>query len=272
MRHLVAVVALVLILLGAIHTPVVAAPDVFKDCDTCPEMVVIPAGQFMMGSNVYGDEKPMHRVTIRQHFAVGKYEVTFREWDACTADGGCNGYRPEDRGWGRGRRPVIYVSWNDAKAYVAWLSRKSGKPYRLPSEAEWEYAARAGTTTPFHFGSTISTDQANYDGNYTYGSGRKGVYQEKTVPVGSFPSNAFGLHDVHGNVKEWVADCWNGSYAGAPGDGAAWTTGNCEERVLRGGSWFEGPWYVRSAGRHRHGAGDRGSRGGGGFRVARTLP
>ncbi len=269
MRHLVAVVALVLILLGAIHTPVVAAPDVFMDCDTCPEMVVIPAGQFMMGSNVYGDEKPMHRVTIRQHFAVGKYEVTFREWDACTADGGCKGYRPEDRGWGRGRRPVIYVSWNDAKAYVAWLSRKSGKPYRLPSEAEWEYAARAGTTTPFHFGSTISPDQANYNGRRTYGSGRKGVYRETTVPVGSFPSNAFGLHDVHGNVWEWVEDCYNGSYAGAPSDGAAWTVGDCSQRVLRGGSWLNAPRLVRSANRNRVGTGGRLILDG--FRVARTL-
>ena len=243
--------------------------ETFGDCADCPEMVVIPAGSFSMGSPAseagrFSNEGPQHRVRIPRAFALGKYEVTFAEWDACVSDGGCNGYRPKDRGWGRGNRPVIYVSWYEAKAYVAWLSRKTGKRYRLPSEAEWEYAARAGTTTPFHFGSTISTDQANYDGNYTYGSGRKGVYREKTVPVGSFPSNAFGLHDVHGNVKEWVADCWNGSYAGAPGDGAAWMTGNCEERVLRGGSWFEGPGNVRSAGRHRHGAGDRGSRGGGG--------
>ena len=117
-------------------------------------------------------------------------------------------------GWGRGRRPVINVSWDDAKAYVRWLSDKTGKPYRLPSEAEWEYAARAGTSNPFHFGSTISTSQANYDGNYMYGGGVKGVYRERTVTVGSFPANPFGLHDVHGNVREWVEDCWNGNYAG----------------------------------------------------------
>ena len=142
--------------------------------------------------------------------------------------------------------------------------------YRLPSEAEWEYAARAGTTTPFHFGSTISTDQANYHGNYTYGSGRKGVYRKQTVPVGSFPSNAFGLHDVHGNVGELVEDCWNGSYAGAPSDGAVWTAGNCSLRVLRGGSWVNKPWSVRVAARNWLGTAYR--KNNYGFRVARTLP
>lgn len=255
MRHLVAVVALVLILLGAIHTPVVAAPDVFKDCDTCPEMVVIPAGQFMMGSNVYGDEKPMHRVTIRQHFAVGKYEVTFREWDACIADGGCNGYRPEDRGWGRGRRPVIYVSWNDAKAYVAWLSRKSGKPYRLPSEAEWEYAARAGTTTQYHWGDAFDISKAN-NGN-------------KMVPVGQYAPNSFGLYDMHGNVLEWVQDCYNESYEGAPTDGRSVSeTPDCH-RVLRSGAWSYGPRDLRAANRYETPPVDRMNAVG--FRVARML-
>ena len=139
-----------------------------------------------------------------------------------------------------------------------WLSRETGKPYRLLSEAEWEYSARAGTTGPFHFGATISTDQANYDGNYIYGSGREGVYRKKTVPVGSFPANGFGLHAVHGNVWEWVEDCWHASYRGAPSDGSAWVTGgDCGSRVLRGGSWYFDPGYLRSAVRLRNSAGNR---------------
>ncbi len=214
---------------------------------------------------------PQHRVTIRKPFAVGKYEIMFREWDACVADGGCKGYRPNDEGWGRGNRPVINVTWEHAQAYLRWLSRKSRAEYRLPSEAEWEYAARAGTTTPFHFGSTISTDQANYDGDYfTYGGGRKGVDREKTLPVGSFPSNAFGLHDVHGNVREWSEDCWNGSYARAPSYGDARTTGNCSVRGNRGGSWDDHPRDVRAAFRGRDGTVSWVEIIG--FRVARTPP
>ena len=140
--------------------------SVFRDCAECPEMVVVPAGSFRMGSppgeeNRYDSEGPVHRVEIRKAFAVGKHEVTFAEWDASVSAGGCGGYRPSDIGWGRGRRPVVNVSWEDAKSYVSWLSRKSGEAYRLLSESEWEYAVRAGTTGPFHFGSTISTDQAN---------------------------------------------------------------------------------------------------------------
>jgi formylglycine-generating enzyme required for sulfatase activity len=135
---------------------------------------------------------------------------------------------------------VINVSWNDAQAYVKWLSDKTEKDYRLLTEAEWEYAARAGTTTPFYFGRTISPDQANYNGEYTYDGGPKGVYREKTTPVGSFPANAFGLHDVHGNVLEWVEDCWHENYSGSPIDGAAWKSGgDCDRRVLRGGSWSD---------------------------------
>ena len=248
---------------------------VFRDCDACPEMVVVPAGSFMMGSPSSeeardGDEGPVHRVTIPAPFAAGKYEVTFSEWDSCVSSGGCGDRRPDDEGWGRGRNPVIDVSWDDAKRYVSWLSWKTGKRYRLLTESEWEYAARAGTTGPFHFGSTISTDQANYDGGYTYGPGRKGVDRDKTVPVGSFPSNGFGLHDMHGNVWEWVEDCWHGSYAGAPSDGRAWVSGgDCEGRVLRGGSWDYAPGYLRSAYRDWDAAGNRDYVIG--FRVARTL-
>ena len=250
---------------------------VFRDCPECPELVVVPAGSFTMGSPSSEEgredvEGPQHRVTIPEPFAVGKYEVTFAEWDACVAAGGCNGHRSDDKSWGRGRRPVINVSWEDAKAYVAWLSRKTGEDYRLLSEAEWEYAARAGTTGPFHFGSTISTDRANYHGgfNFTYGSGREGVYRKKTIPVGSFPANGFGLHDVHGNVYEWVEDCWHDSYAGAPRDGRAWVTGgDCVRRVLRGGDWDDLPWSLRSAHRFRSPSGSRYVNRG--FRIARTL-
>ena len=213
---------------------------VFQDCPECPEIVVVPSGEFMMGSpdsepKRLDDEGPVHRVTIPAAFAVGKYEVTFEEWDACVSAGGCN-HKPEDKGWGRGRLPVIYVSWDDAQEYVSWLSKKTGKTYRLLSEAEWEYVARAGTTTPFHTGEQISTSQANYDGNETYNGSSKGETRERTIPVGSFGANQFGLHDVHGYVWEWVQDCWNDNYKGAPSDGSAWTTGDCEPRVLRGGS------------------------------------
>ena len=246
----------------------------FRDCAACPEMIVVPAGSFLMGSpdaeeGRREDEGPLHRVTFAAPFAVGIYEVTFDEWDACVAGGGCGGYRPEDL-WGRGRHPVIFVTWNDAQSYVQWLSDKTGKRYRLLSELEWEYMARAGPRTPFHTGSTISTDQANYDGNHVYGpSGRKGVYRRKTVPVGSFPANAYGLHDVHGNVWEWVQDCWNGNYQGVLRGGKAWESGNCPNRVLRGGSWIYDPGVLRSAIRARTSTGNRDSDLG--FRVARTL-
>ena len=265
---------------GNVQRPASAAPtrttegveigEVFRDCATCPELVVVPAGSYQMGSpsseeGRADDEGPVHRVTIAQPFAVGVYEVTFAEWDACVSGGGCNGHRPNDRGWGgRGRRPVINVSWEDARAYVAWLSRETGQRYRLLSEAEWEYVARAGTTTKYWWGDETGQNRAN-----CYGCGSQWD-SEQTAPVGSFRPNAFGLHDVHGNVWEWVQDCWNGNYAGAPGDGRAWEMGDCSRRVLRGGSWYVEPWYLRSALRIRGTAGNRGS--GSGFRIARSLP
>jgi formylglycine-generating enzyme required for sulfatase activity len=207
------------------------------------------------------NEGPVHRVSVRQPFAIGKYEVTFAEWDACVSGGGCDGYRPDDRGWGRGNRPVISVSWEDATSYTSWLSRKTGHSYRLPSEAEWEYAARAGTTTRYHFGNSISSSQANYGGN-----------KDKTVPVGSYPANAFGLHDVHGNVWEWTEDCWNGGYAGAPSDTNVRKAGDCYRRVLRGGSWVNYPWDMRATFRGWLVVGIDFSSYGNGFRIARTLP
>jgi formylglycine-generating enzyme required for sulfatase activity len=214
-------------------------------------------------------EEPQHLVTFAQPFAVGAFAVTFDEWDACVADGGCDGYRPSDQGWGRGRRPVINVSWHDAKAYVEWLSRKTGRTYRLLSEAEREYAARAGTTTPFWWGSSISTEQANYDGKLVYGRGAKGEYRQRTVPVDSFRPNPWGLYQVHGNVLEWTEDCSNNDYNGAPSDGSAWTRGDCSRRVLRGGSWYFSPDFARSAFRVRLYSANRTNTQG--FRVGRTI-
>ena len=248
--------------------------DTFRDCGDCPEMVVVPSGSFMMGSpsgeeGRDDDEGPRHRVAIRKAFAVGVFEVTFREWDACVSDGGCGGYRPDDE-WGRYEHPVIRVSWDDARSYVEWLSGKTGKQYRMLSESEWEYAARAGTETAFHTGRTISTEEANYDGRGIYGSGRKGRYRMRTTPVGSFEPNGFGLYDMHGNVWEWVEDCWNINYRRAPDDGSAWLRGDCGSRMLRGGSWGYEPQALRSANRNWSSAGNRVNFFLG-FRVARTL-
>jgi formylglycine-generating enzyme required for sulfatase activity len=248
--------------------------DVFKECATCPEMVVVPAGSFTMGSppteaGSFDHENPQHMVTIAREFAVGPFAVTFDEWDACAADGGCNGYRPPDGGRGRGKQPAVAVSWNDAQAYVAWLAKKTGKPYRLLSEAEREYVTRAGTTTPFWWGSSISTSQANYDGDSAYGSGPKGEYRRRTVPVDSFAANPWGLYQVHGNVYDWTEDCHNDTYSGAPTDGSPWTTGDCSRRVVRGGSYFDLPQNLRSAYRLRSVAFHR--YGGIGFRVGRAL-
>jgi formylglycine-generating enzyme required for sulfatase activity len=224
-----------------------------------PEMVRVRAGSFLMGCQVgekecESHEKPPHRVQVPT-FDLGKYEVTFAEWDACVADGGCT-HKPRDEGWGRARRPVVNVSWDDVQQYVAWLSRKTGQIWRLPSEAEWEYAARAGTSTAFSTGNCIHTDQANYAGtgsDYAGCCAKTGVYPGKTQPVGSYPGNPWGLHDLHGNAWEWVEDCGHADYGGAPSDGSAWT-GSCHKenngemfRVLRGGSWNSIPDVCRAA-------------------------
>ena len=238
----------------------------FRDCPGCPEMVVVPSGSFEMGSpsgeaDRYDDEGPVHRVTFERPFAVGVYEVTFGEWEACVSGGGCGGHRPDDEGWGRGNRPVVNVSWEDAQAYVGWLSRKTGEEYRLLSESEWEYVARAGTTTRYWWGDDIGRNRANCDDC--------GDSYEFTAPVGSFSANPFGLYDVHGNVWEWVEDCLNDGYRGAPTDGSAWESGECERRVLRGGTWNGHPRHLRSARRDRYTTGGRDYSAG--FRVARTL-
>jgi formylglycine-generating enzyme required for sulfatase activity/uncharacterized caspase-like protein len=249
--------------------------EYFKDCPTCPEMVIVPAGSFTMGSATNepqrNNDEAQIRVTIPAPFPVAKYAVTFDEWDACVADGGCNGYKPADEGWGRGRRPVINVNWDDAKAYAAWLSRKTGKTYRLLSEAEREYVARAGTTMPFWWGSSITPMQANYNGSADpyKGGGSKGEYRQHTTPVDTFEANPWGLYNVHGNVWEWTEDCWNNSNIGNPGNGSARSAGDCSGRVVRGGSWYYVPQFLRSAARVRWSADYR--YGYLGFRLARTL-
>ena len=243
----------------------------FRDCPECPEMVVVPAGSYKMGSPSSeagrdDDEGPVHQVTIVKPFAVGIYEVTFDEWDACVVAGGCK-YR-DDNGWGRGNRPVIHISWDKTQEYVGWLSRMTGKTYRLLSEAEWEYVARAGSTTAYPWGDGIDTKKANCDGCGSQWD------EQSTAPVGSFKPNAFGVFDTAGNVWEWVEDCYNDSYEGAPDNGNAWTSENCWFRVLRGGCWANSPKVIRSAYRLRFintGWGGIGGNFGTGFRVARTL-
>ena len=239
-----------------------------------PEMVVLPAGRFRMGcvsgQECYVGELPVHEVTIAQPFALSKYEVTFARWDACVSGGGCNGYRPNDNSWGRGSRPVMNVNWQDAQSYVAWLSRETGADYRLPSEAEWEYAVRAGTVTKYSWGNDIGQNRANCDS-----CGRQWknwLGQGRTAPVGSFAANAWGLHDMHGNVYEWTQDCVNMNYYGAPGDGSAWEEGDCAKRIVRGGSWFpETPRSVMSSAFRGIPPSVDGRFVNFGFRVARTL-
>ena len=256
--------------------------DSFTDCPDCPAMVVVPSGSFLMGSRTdekgrFDNEGPQRKVTIAKPFAVGKFEVTFAEWDACASAGGCK-YRPGDNGWGRDKRPVMRVSWDDiTKDYLPWLVLKTGKPYRLLTEAEWEYAARAGSITPFSFGSD-EKDLCHYanvadrvgketNADWKIADCRDGYVN--TAPAGSFKPNAFGLYDMHGNVLEWVQDCWNGTYRGAPSEGSAWATGDCGMRVLRGGSWAREPQYQRLAARNKYQTSTRSFSIG--FRVARAL-
>jgi len=262
--------------LTAAHELALKPGDSFKECARdCPEMAVVPPGTFTMGSpptekGRLDNEGPQHAVTIARPFAVSKDEVTFADWDACVAAGGCDGYKPTDEG-GRGRRPAINVSWDDAHAYVAWLSRVSGKTYRLLSESEYEYATRAGTTTAYFWGSDLGKNHTDCNG---CGSRWDNM---QTAPVGSFPSNKFGLHDMVGNVWEWIEDCFNTSYEvdsplgmlDPPADGSAWTSGDCRSRVVRGGSYDSNPTFLRSAARAGYFPDNRSSYIG--FRVGRVL-
>ncbi|KFB69039.1 formylglycine-generating enzyme family protein [Candidatus Accumulibacter vicinus] len=267
---------------------------VFRDGDGFPEMVVIPAGEFVMGSpeserGRRDNEGPQHKVRIGKPFALGRYAVTVGDfkrfvlasgyrseaernpdegiwaWDAAKGDWGPS----KDRNWRDpgvaqdDRHPVVGVSWKDALAYVKWLGEKSGKTYRLPSEAEWEYAARAGTTTAYPWGDDPGSRCGNFFGSGSAWSGKG------TAPVGSFAANAFGLHDMIGNVWEWTQDCWSESYVGAPDDGRSWESGDCGRRVVRGRSWGDGSGVARAAFRGRSGPGSRDVNLG--FRLARTL-
>jgi formylglycine-generating enzyme required for sulfatase activity len=208
------------------------------------EMTVIPAGRILMGSpdrTGYADEHPQHAVRVPS-FAIGRYAVTQAQWQAIM---------PASLPWRcRGaQRPADRVSWLAASDFCKRLSRATGRGYRLPREAEWEMACRAGTSTPFSCGATITTDVANYVGEHTYRSEPKGVYRHGTTEVGSFPPNSYGLCDMHGNVWEWCADAWHDSYTGAPADGAAWRDESATDRVLRGGCWHDPPDLCRSAAR-----------------------
>lgn len=206
-----------------------AAGTVFRDCPDCPEMVVIPPGNYLMGGS--------RSISLPRAYAVGKFEVTFEQWDACVAAGGCT-HKPSDARWGRGTRPVMNVSWDDARQYTAWLTKKAGKSYRLLTEAEWEYAARAGTTTAYYWGDGDANicQYANVDNGGMFGA--SGCGSRRTSPVGERKPNAFGLHDMLGNVWEWTEDCYNAGIDSVPSDGSARTSGDCGERVLRGGSWY----------------------------------
>lgn len=232
-----------------------------------PELVRIPAGEFMMGSpqdeaGRNDDEGPQHRVRI-ETFELGKFPITFAEWDAACAAGASLSQLEDkpnyiEHGWGRDRRPVINVSWHDTQAYIAWLNNKTSGGYRLPSEAEWEYACRAGTTAPYSTGAGIAKNQGQFN-------------SQSTTVVGSYPPNDFGLHDMHGNVSEWCEDVWHGNYDGAPIDGSAWIAdGDPSFRVLRGGDWHASPAYLRSASRYWRYRADTGY-GHFGFRVAKAV-
>ena len=247
--------------------------SVFFDCaDNCPEMVVVGAGKYLMGSGQHAREQPQHVVQVPMPIAVAKFDITFDEWAACAKSGGCSGNpNPSDEGWGRTRRPVINVSWRDAKDYVSWLSKKTGQDYRLLTEAEWEYVARAGSTTTYPWGNAIDCKKASYDGGP--GSScdtKKGRRSSRgTQMVGRHPPNAWGLYDMHGNVWQWCEDSWHPSYSGAPVDGTAWPGGDESMSVLRGGAWNYGPSGLRSADRNWLPRSARTSFLG--FRVARSL-
>jgi formylglycine-generating enzyme required for sulfatase activity len=264
----------------------------FWECNGCPEMVVVPAGELVMGSpenepERRAEEGPRHKVTVRERFAVSKGAITREQYekfvDATGHAAGDKCLGRKDGNWtaesGRSFRnpgfaqdnnhPAVCVSFDDAKTYLAWVSKQTGKPYRLLTEAEWEYVARAGTQSPFWWGSPISTDQANYNGNIIFPGGTKGEFRQKTVGAQTFKPNPWTLLIGAGNAAEWVEDCWNKSYQGAPADGSAWTKGDCSRRVIRGGSWASDPSVLRSAARVSAQNGVRSSDVG--FRVARSM-
>jgi formylglycine-generating enzyme required for sulfatase activity len=256
--------------------------EVFRDCGECPEMLPLSPGDYLMGMEDGRRAYVMaalglapsarKRVTISYNFAVSRHEITFAQWDACVAAGGCDGYTPSDEGWGRGDRPVIHVSWQDAQAYVRWLSEQTGFRYRLLSEAEWEYAARGGAQSAYAWGGGASHRWANYgepDCPPCTGSVQGADAWLNTAPVGQFPPNQFGLFDMHGNVYEWVEDCFSDPLPREPVDGAAYEAAACENHVMRGGAWYSDPGRIRAAYRAYNTPNSRGAVIG--FRVARDL-
>ncbi|MBB5497682.1 formylglycine-generating enzyme required for sulfatase activity [Paraburkholderia sp. MM5384-R2] len=233
-----------------------------RDCAACPVMVAVPAGSFAMGSNTDDpSEKPVHHVSIGAPFAIGKFPVTVEQWNACVAAGACQKLTPESNSIKTA--PARDLSWDDAQQYVKWLAKTTGKPYRLPTEAEWEYADRAGTTTTYWWGEQMRKGNANCkDCGDPW-------HKEGPENVGTFAANPLGLYDMNGGVWEWTADCWHNTYQGAPVDGHAWDSPGCEMRAIRGGSWREGGDYMLSATRFKYSAGVRQSQNG--FRVVKDL-
>ncbi|MAH84769.1 MAG: hypothetical protein CMF65_09325 [Magnetovibrio sp.] len=213
----------------------------FKDCTTCPEVIVVPRGIYIMGLGATrGRDGPPHRVNITRPFAIGRYEVTFQEWSVCVAESGCT-HTPDDHNWGRLTRPVININWNQAKAFTKWLSTKTGHVYRLPSEAEWEYIHRAGTTTHFWWGDDVGKNRANCrdcESRSCCAIKINLCCSHKTKPIGAFLPNPFGVYDTAGNVFEWTEDCWNPNHKNAPTDMSARLDGDCHNRVIRGGSFY----------------------------------
>jgi formylglycine-generating enzyme required for sulfatase activity len=218
--------------------------DTFRDCVDCTELVIVPNGDFTMGSNDKPAEAPARHIVIRKAFAIGRREISFAEWGRCVEAGVCK-YVARDQGQSRDDLPVTNVSWNDAQDFASWISKVTGKTYRLPSEAEWEYAARAGSTTSYWWGNDVGKGHARC-------ADCGGAISQGAAPVGFFRPNAFGLYDTSGNAAEWVLDCWNANFKGAPADGSAWTSGDCSLRVLRGGSFADKSAAVRSSSRFRY--------------------
>jgi formylglycine-generating enzyme required for sulfatase activity len=266
----------------------------FRECADCPEMVVVPAGEFVMGSPeteaMRDPDESRHKVTFAKPFAAGKYAVTWDEWMACVSDGACEGQAvetalrtgldgkpaPNYADHGRGSRPVVGASWYDAKRFVGWLNARTGSSsYRLITEAEWEYAARAGTTTTFPWGDQPDHNYANFGKDEGQGLGGKAegrdVWTDQTSPSGSFPANAFGLYDMHGNTYEWVEDCYQKDAMLLPTDGSAVHDGNCNVRVMRSTSFTSNPKTLRSANRAGQYPPNLRGRNYLSFRVARTL-
>jgi formylglycine-generating enzyme required for sulfatase activity len=289
--HLLALLSVLAI--GSLEAADMQPGETFQECRNCPEMVVIPSGSFMMGSPENEAERRenelQHEVTFTESFAIATTPVTWNMWEACVRDARCDGMGVEsallvqldgtekpDWDWGRGTRPVVGVSWYDAQQFVGWLNWKAGEDdaYRLPSESQWEYAARAGTTTTFPWGNTLDYDFGNF-GLREYGLGGMAegndVWVDETSPVKSFPANAFGVYDMHGNIFEWVEDCYEADFANAPRDGSANKNGNCANRVFRSGTYLSNPYMQRSARRGAPYSATQRGRNYLGFRVTKAL-